>query len=131
MGRYAKRQYVIDDWYLLKREGTPAWYACRYDKGTNQVERFTLYTTDKAQAKKRLIAAIRKDKKQSKTNGKPTVNSICQFIRHCISERRKWANSKEGVAILGPGSPTIPGMQEYYRILHYAKSGQTDPLAER
>lgn len=36
-----------------------------------------------------------------------------------IDARRAWAESSEGRAILGPGSPTIPGMQDLYAMKDY------------
>lgn len=61
----------------------------------------------------------------SKGNGKhkPTNRQIENFIKRITQERRDWASSPEGVAYLGPGSPVIPGLQEYYRILRYVQTG--------
>lgn len=44
---------------------------------------------------------------------------IRQFVRSCIDARLEWAQSEDGRRVLGPGSPTVPGLQEYYTILAY------------
>ncbi len=46
---------------------------------------------------------------------------LASFIRQCIEERQAWASSPEGYRELGPGSPTVPGMQEYFQILAYVE----------
>lgn len=54
---------------------------------------------------------------------KPSREEIISFIERCVEERQSWACSEEGYKRLGPGSPTVPGMQEYTRILRYARNG--------
>jgi hypothetical protein len=52
---------------------------------------------------------------------KPKRKEIAEYIRQCIEARRAWANSDEGYAKLGPGSPSIPGLQEYYQVLAFVE----------
>lgn len=49
MGRYTKRAFQLGEWYLGQRNGSPAWYRCRYSAG--RVERISLGTADFEQAK--------------------------------------------------------------------------------
>lgn len=51
MGRYAKREFQLGDWWVGQKPGSPAWHRCRFDKRTGQTSRFSLGTTDLQQAK--------------------------------------------------------------------------------
>lgn len=42
-----------------------------------------------------------------------------EFIKASIANRRRWADSEEGMKALGPGSPTIPGLQDLCFILDW------------
>ena len=52
---------------------------------------------------------------------KPTLRQIENYIKKCMKERRAWADTPEGRKKLGPGSPTIPGLQEYDQILKFVQ----------
>lgn len=41
------------------------------------------------------------------------------FIEASIASRRAWANSDDGRRVLGPGSPTIPGLQDLQFVLEW------------
>lgn len=60
-----------------------------------------------------------------------TVDSIFEFVQQLIDQRREWADSEKGREVLGPGSPTIPGLQEYHRVLDYIETGSKNPFAKR
>lgn len=45
-----------------------------------------------------------------------------QFIEASIANRRAWAESEEGRRALGPGMPTIPGLQDLNFILEWLKA---------
>lgn len=49
---------------------------------------------------------------QFKKGEKAARNKVIAFIDQMIKARLDWANSPEGRKALGPGSPTIPGMQD-------------------
>lgn len=49
-----------------------------------------------------------------------------QFIEASIANRRAWAESDEGRRALGPGSPTIPGLQDLHFILEWIKARDTN-----
>ena len=51
----------------------------------------------------------------------PKNKQIAKYIRYCIEKRQEWASSEDGYKRLGPGSPTIPGMEEYYQILAFVE----------
>lgn len=42
-----------------------------------------------------------------------------EFIEASIANRRAWASSEEGYKALGPGMPTIPGLQDLHFILDW------------
>lgn len=44
-----------------------------------------------------------------------------KIVLRLIKARREWANSPDGYEKLGPGSPTVPGLQEYYAVLEWLK----------
>lgn len=44
---------------------------------------------------------------------------ILDFVKRRIDERRKWAESEDGKKTLGPGHPTIPGMEDLEVIRHF------------
>jgi uncharacterized protein YodC (DUF2158 family) len=46
---------------------------------------------------------------------------IAAYIEQCIELRHEWASSPDGFARLGPGSPTVPGLEEYGQILAFVK----------
>lgn len=46
---------------------------------------------------------------------------LAAYIRKCIDLRMDWACSPDGYQSLGPGSPTVPGLQEYFQILAYVE----------
>ena len=50
---------------------------------------------------------------------RPSNRRIAAYIRQCIEERQEWARSPDGYKRLGPGSPLVPGMQEYDQILAF------------
>jgi hypothetical protein len=52
---------------------------------------------------------------------KPKRKKIAAYIRDCMAARREWASSEEGRRKLGPGMPTIPGLQEYDQILAFVE----------
>lgn len=52
---------------------------------------------------------------------KPKRKEIVKFIRQCMDERRAWADTAEGRKRLGPGSPNIPGLQEYDQVLAFVE----------
>lgn len=52
---------------------------------------------------------------------RPKRKQIAAFIRQCMDERRAWASSPDGLRKLGPGSPTIPGLQEYDQVLAFVE----------
>jgi hypothetical protein len=56
----------------------------------------------------------------------PKNDQISKYIRLCIEKRQEWASSEDGYKKLGPGSPTVPGLQEYYQILAFVE-GRTWP----
>lgn len=61
-----------------------------------------------------------------------TVKDVEKFVEELAEARRAWASSPEGYRVLGPGSPNIPGLQEYYRILDFIRTGgNKDPYARR
>jgi hypothetical protein len=61
-----------------------------------------------------------------------TVKDVEDFVIELEQARRKWASSPEGYKVLGPGSPNIPGLQEYYQILDFIRTGgNKDPFARR
>jgi ferric-dicitrate binding protein FerR (iron transport regulator) len=45
-----------------------------------------------------------------------------EFIEASIANRRAWADSEDGRRALGPGSPTIPGLQDLHFILDWIKA---------
>lgn len=45
-----------------------------------------------------------------------------EFIEASIANRRAWAESEDGRRALGPGSPTIPGLQDLHFILDWIKA---------
>lgn len=65
---------------------------------------------------------IARTKSKEKQMNKPNNEEISKYIEKCIKERRDWANSSEGYKALGAGSPTIPGLQEYYQILSFVNN---------
>ena len=52
---------------------------------------------------------------------KHRTDEIVAYIERRMRERREWAASEDGRKILGPGSPTIPGLEEYDRILRFVR----------
>ena len=56
----------------------------------------------------------------------PKNKQIANYIRLCIEQRQEWASSEDGYKRLGSGSPTVPGLEEYYRILAFVE-GRTWP----
>jgi hypothetical protein len=42
-----------------------------------------------------------------------------EFIEASIANRRAWAASDDGRRALGPGMPTIPGLQDLHFILDW------------
>jgi hypothetical protein len=46
---------------------------------------------------------------------------IVAYIEYRMRQRREWASSPDGVESLGPGSPVIPGLEEYDRILRFVR----------
>lgn len=47
------------------------------------------------------------------------LRKIARFLECSIDNRIVWASSPEGVSVLGPGSPTVPGLQDLYGILSF------------
>lgn len=45
--------------------------------------------------------------------------ALRRFIKASIKNRLAWANSEDGRRVLGPGSPTVPGLQDFYAILSF------------
>lgn len=56
MGKYERRDFQIGPWYIGQREGSPAFYRCRYNATTRTTERFSLHHTDYEAAKEALTA---------------------------------------------------------------------------
>ena len=50
-------------------------------------------------------------------SAKKEREKLRRFIRASIENRLAWARSDDGVRTLGPGSPTVPGLQDFYVIL--------------
>ena len=50
---------------------------------------------------------------------KPSKSEIIAYIKLCIERRHEWAKSPDGYRRLGPGSPTVPGLEEYGQILAF------------
>jgi hypothetical protein len=46
------------------------------------------------------------------------LDRVADFVDRLIAARLAWANSCEGRRVLGPGSPTVPGLQDLYAIKH-------------
>lgn len=49
-----------------------------------------------------------------------------RFIERSIQNRLEWANSEAGRRALGPGSPTVPGLQDLYAVLDWIKRRNSD-----
>lgn len=47
------------------------------------------------------------------------VEKMMAHVDMMIGARREWAESDEGRKTLGPGSPTIPGLQDMYAMRDY------------
>lgn len=47
---------------------------------------------------------------------------ILKYIEQMEKDRRAWAASPEGIRQLGPGSPTIPGLQDMYQIMAFIEN---------
>lgn len=45
-----------------------------------------------------------------------------EFIEASIANRRAWAESEDGRRALGPGTPTIPGLQDLNFVLEWIKA---------
>lgn len=43
--------------------------------------------------------------------------ALRRFVEASIQNRLAWAASDDGRRQLGPGSPTVPGLQDFYCIL--------------
>ena len=54
MGKYSKREFQLGEWWLGQREGSPAWYAFRYDECKRRTERVSLGTDSLERAKEKL-----------------------------------------------------------------------------
>lgn len=65
---------------------------------------------------------------KKKPTRKPTNAAIEAFIRKAIYARQAWASSPAGRDVLGPGSPIVPGLQEYYHILDYVQGRRAAPV---
>lgn len=50
-----------------------------------------------------------------------------EFIEASIKNRRSWASSEDGVRALGPGSPTVPGLQDLHFILDWINARDAKP----
>lgn len=44
------------------------------------------------------------------------IDCVERYVTALIDARLKWAASDEGRRVLGPGSPTVPGLQDLYAI---------------
>lgn len=67
----------------------------------------------------------------AKKRKKVTVKSILEFVNELIDARYEWAQSPDGRARLGPGMPTIPGLEEWFRVRDYIETGSKDPFIRR
>lgn len=58
--------------------------------------------------------------------GKAERKALRRFVEQSIKNRLDWASSKDGHRVLGAGSPTVPGLQDFYAILAFIDARDDD-----